>query len=216
MLQRTTLMNTACLLSDFFRKKAFMKKSFQELLDLQSATLNDKVGIANRELTLSYFCDFEWDVYPLKIGVLSAENGRFINKNHPKTSHVPSGWEKVRSIFMLDKSSLLMCLPLKTGTTNWQKTLASIMVHESSGSFLGKGFNRLVRIVYYLVSLCNTGETVNYFNVSVSFLTLFKIQILSIWFSTTCLDIMLISMALCSRQLETITIWMFPLVSRKA
>ena len=148
MQKRTTLMNTACLLSDFFRKKAFMKKSFQELLDLQSATLNDKVGIANRELTLSYFCDFEWDVYPLKIGVLSAENGRFINKNHPKTSHVPSGWEKVRSIFMLDKSSLLMCLPLKTGTTNWQKTLASIMVHESSGSFLGKGLNRLVRIVY--------------------------------------------------------------------
>lgn len=30
----------------------------------------------------------------------------------------------------------MTCLPLKTGTTNWQKTLASIMVHEKTGRLL--------------------------------------------------------------------------------
>ena len=35
-----------------------------------------------------------------------------------------------------DKSKIMTCLPLKTGTTNWQKTLASIMVHEKTGRLL--------------------------------------------------------------------------------
>ena len=143
MLQRTTVINTACLLNDFFRKKAYLKKSFQELLNLQSATLHDRGGIKNL-LEFIYFF-IEHVIYSRKIDVLSVENSKF-NKNHSETSYVPNGREKVRSIFMLDKSSLLMCLPLKTGTTNWQKTLASIMVHESSGNFLGKGSSRCLRL----------------------------------------------------------------------
>ena len=67
---------------------------------------------------------------------LTKMNNQFINQKRRKASHVPNGWDRVRSIFMLDKSALLTCLPLKTGTTNWQKTLASIMVFESTGAHL--------------------------------------------------------------------------------
>ena len=35
--------------------------------------------------------------------------------------------QKVRSIFMIDDYKLLACLPLKTGTTNWQRSLISLL-----------------------------------------------------------------------------------------
>ena len=107
-------MNTACLLNDFFREKAHYHKAFQELLALQSAAVNQKTVL------------------------LSAENQKYC-QNFSKAPVFPNGGENVRTIFMLDRSKLLMCLPLKTGTTNWQKTLASIMTYENSGLYLGQG-----------------------------------------------------------------------------
>ena len=109
---RRNTMNSGCILDDFYRKKAHMSADFEELLELQLS------------------------VQKQSIKKLSTKNNQYVNQKRHKASHVPNGWDKVRSIFMLDKSSLLTCLPLKTGTTNWQKTLASIMVYESTGQFL--------------------------------------------------------------------------------
>ena len=49
---------------------------------------------------------------------------------------VPDGRnDSSRSIFLLEKSHLLACIPLKTGTTNWQKAFMSIMVYEKTGKY---------------------------------------------------------------------------------
>ena len=100
-------------MDDFFRQKAHHEKSFEELLDLQTAVLNDKSRV-----------------------FLGKYVGKY-RQNVSKITTYPNGGDHVRTIFILDKSNLLMCLPLKTGTTNWQRTLASIMTYESTGEFLG-------------------------------------------------------------------------------
>ena len=52
----------------------------------------------------------------------------------PRT--IPDGSEdSTRSIFIMEKSKLLGCIPLKTGTTNWQKGLAALMVYEKTGLY---------------------------------------------------------------------------------
>ena len=35
--------------------------------------------------------------------------------------------QQVRTIFVLDEYKLMPCLPLKTGTTNWQRSLISLL-----------------------------------------------------------------------------------------
>ena len=88
---------------------------------------------------VSYFefpAKFEISIILSQDDLLSVENQKYTDKS-PVNSLFPSGGETARTIFMLDKSDFLMCLPLKTGTTNWQRTLVSIMAYESSGEYLG-------------------------------------------------------------------------------
>ena len=137
MQKRKTILTSGCFLENFFRRGKFLEMSFAGRLQLQKAVKRNNT-------------DFVKDVFD-----------HYMNGTKLKEHRIPSGWQdSTRSIFMLgfcrkyffteiilifwveipdiskDKSKIMTCLPLKTGTTNWQKTLASIMVHEKTGRLL--------------------------------------------------------------------------------
>ena len=114
MTNRRKLIERACQLEHFFRLRKHFLLSFEQLLALQQA-LNQGDMDAVRDITRKY-------------------------SNSVDSSHeprIPDGrYDSSRSIFLLKKSRLLACIPLKTGTTNWQKAFMSIMVYEKTGSYL--------------------------------------------------------------------------------
>ena len=71
-----------------------------------------------------------------------------IHKNSTKEAVVPAKSEMVRSIFLMDDFNMLTCLPLKTGTTNWQRTLASLLYAKHTGHHIAP---ENVTSVFYLV-----------------------------------------------------------------
>ena len=42
--------------------------------------------------------------------------------------------QQLRTIFFLEKYKIMSCLPLKTGTTNWQRSLISLLYVDDSGT----------------------------------------------------------------------------------
>ena len=114
--KRKQILSSGCYLETFFRRRKFLEMDFENRLELQNA-------VARNSSETFEFIKETFDFY--------------MNGTKLKEHRIPSGWsDSTRSIFMLDKSKIMTCLPLKTGTTNWQKTLASIMVHEKTGRLL--------------------------------------------------------------------------------
>ena len=42
--------------------------------------------------------------------------------------------QQLRTIFFLEKYKMMPCLPLKTGTTNWQRSLISLLYVDDQGT----------------------------------------------------------------------------------
>lgn len=47
---------------------------------------------------------------------------------------LPVTGQQLRTIFFLEKYKIMSCLPLKTGTTNWQRSLISLLYVDDSGT----------------------------------------------------------------------------------
>ena len=47
---------------------------------------------------------------------------------------LPVTGQQLRTIFFLEKYKMMPCLPLKTGTTNWQRSLISLLYVDDSGT----------------------------------------------------------------------------------
>ena len=58
------------------------------------------------------------------------------NKKTTDEPEIPVDPELVRAMFLVDNYNMLTCLPLKTGTTNWQKTLTSLLYVNKTGRYL--------------------------------------------------------------------------------
>ena len=67
----------------------------------------------------------------------------------PITKQYPNGEnDSTRSIYFMDDSKLFTCFPLKTGTTNWQKSLVAAQFYQQTGRYLDP---ILVRGVYEIL-----------------------------------------------------------------
>ena len=47
---------------------------------------------------------------------------------------LPVTGQQLRTIFFLEKYKMMSCLPLKTGTTNWQRSLISLLYVDEGGT----------------------------------------------------------------------------------
>jgi len=63
---------------------------------------------------------------------------RFVSDaGRPWPKQYPNGEnDSTRSIYFMDESKLFTCFPLKTGTTNWQKSLVAAQFHQQTGRYL--------------------------------------------------------------------------------
>ena len=59
---------------------------------------------------------------------------------------MPCMQQQVRTIFMLDEYKVMSCLPLKTGTTNWQRSLISLLYVKDGEPLLNPSDVAEVRI----------------------------------------------------------------------
>ena len=123
MAKRGELLKKSCALEQFIHKMDYLKMRFEDLQNIQNV-----VGTPESE-----------EVF----GALE-----LIHKNSTKEAVVPAKSEMVRSIFLMDDFNMLTCLPLKTGTTNWQRTLASLLYAKHTGHHIAP---ENVTSVFYLV-----------------------------------------------------------------
>ena len=61
--------------------------------------------------------------------VVSDKPIKYVQKRFP----LPSSGEQLRNIFFIEKFKLATCLPLKTGTTNWQQLLITLLYVDEKG-----------------------------------------------------------------------------------
>ena len=123
MTKRGELLKKSCALEKFIHKMDYLKMRFEDLQNIQN--------VLETEESVQVFDALE-----------------LTRKNDTKESVVPAKSEMVRSIFLVDDFHMLTCLPLKTGTTNWQRTLASLLYAKHTGHHIAP---ENVTSVFYLV-----------------------------------------------------------------
>ena len=109
---RGRLLQKTCKIEYFIRTLKYLKLEFPELKQIQTFVVSGNMD----------------KMESLRLKLEENETA-----NEPT---VPSKPEMVRSIFLVDDFNMLTCLPLKTGTTNWQRTLTSLLYVKKTGRYL--------------------------------------------------------------------------------
>ena len=129
---RADILNFGCQLEDFFIERKYLSMPFTKLTRLQKAISNmDQKQMESLNLNVQSSKVWVLMIHGLTSS-LSTDDCR-----GPKAKHYPDGEnDSTRTIYFMRDSNLFACLPLKTGTTNWQKSLAAAQFHQQTGRYL--------------------------------------------------------------------------------